>query len=161
MAAVIAWGAASGRRAFGTMPAVTPSRPSHAGRAPTAHFTRVLEAAWRRRATLAASSAVTAYRVLDGAGDGCAGVSLDRYGPAAVLNVDDDAQLSHDGVTEIADAALRLLASAGVTAVYVKPFVRDRSRLGGALPDEARAATPRAGTPLPATLVVEEYRVRF
>jgi 23S rRNA (cytosine1962-C5)-methyltransferase len=140
---------------------VTTSRPSNPGRAATAQFTRALEAAWQRRATLAASSTVTAYRVLDGAGDGLTGVSIDCYGPAAILNVDDDAGLSHDGVTDIADAALRLLGAAGVTAVYVKPFVRDRSRLGGAPPDEARAATPRAGTALPASLVVDEYGAHF
>ena len=43
----------------------------------------------------------------------------------------------------------------------MKPFVRDRSRLGGELPDEARSAMPRAGAPLPETLVVEEYGARF
>jgi 23S rRNA (cytosine1962-C5)-methyltransferase len=143
------------------MPAVTTSRPSSAARAAPAQFSRVLDAAWQRRAALAASSAVTAFRVLDGAGDGCPGVSIDRYGPAAILNVDDDARLSDDDVTTIADSTLQRLGAAGVTAVYVKPFARDRSRLGGALPDEARSATPRAGTALPESLAVEEYGVRF
>jgi 23S rRNA (cytosine1962-C5)-methyltransferase len=143
------------------MAAVTTSRPSGASATTPARFDLMLDAAWRRRAPLAASPLVTAYRVLDGAGDGCPGVSIDRYGPAAVLNVDDDAGLSHDGVTAMADAALRVLGSAGVTAVYVKPFARDRSRLGGTPPDEARSATPRAGTALPASLVVAEYGVRF
>jgi 23S rRNA (cytosine1962-C5)-methyltransferase len=140
---------------------VTTSRPSDAGRAATAPFARLLEAAWRRRGPLVASSAVTAYRVLDGIGDDCAGVAIDRYGPAAVLNVDDDARLSHQDVTAIADATLHALGPSGVMAVYVKPFVRDRSRLGGALPDEARAATPRAGTAVPASIVVAEYGRHF
>lgn len=119
-----------------------------------------LAAAWLRRAPLAHRADLTAYRVLDGAGDGWPGVSIDRYGPAAILNVGDDARLSHEAVTNLAETTLRLLDAAGVSAVYVKPFVRDRSRLGD-LPDEIRAATPRAGTPLPETLIVEEYGVRF
>lgn len=126
-----------------------------------AAFVRTLEAAWRHRRPLAASADVTAYRVLDGAGDNMPGVSIDRYGPAAVLNVYDDARLSYDAVTRVAETTLEVLAPAGIDAVYVKPFVRDRSRLGGALPDEATSSTPRAGVPLPAAIVVEEYGARF
>ncbi len=140
------------------MLAVTTSPPLSAARLDVA---RVLSTAWRRRAPLAGRPDVTAYRVLDGAGDGWPGVSIDRFGPAAIVNVGDDARLSHPAVTSLAAATLRLLEPAGVTAVYVKPFRRDRSRLGGELPDEARAATPRAGTPLPETVVVEEYGVRL
>jgi 23S rRNA (cytosine1962-C5)-methyltransferase len=122
---------------------------------------RTLAAAWRRRAPLVTRPDLTAYRVLDGSGDGWPGLSIDRYGPAAILNVGDDARLSHADVTRLADETLGLLAATGVTAVYVKPFARDRSRLGGDLPDEARSARPRAGAPLPETVVVEEYGVRF
>ena len=49
---------------------------------------------------------MTAYRVLDGAGDGLPGVSIDRYGPAAVLNVGDDARLAPPAVTALAETAL-------------------------------------------------------
>jgi 23S rRNA (cytosine1962-C5)-methyltransferase len=124
-------------------------------------FARALDAALRRRAALAAGADVTAYRVLDGSGDQVPGVSIDRFGPAAVLNVDEDAPLSHADVTAAAEATLVVLAPSGVTAVYVKPFARDRSRLGGDLPDEATSPVPRAGTPLPDSLVVEEYGIRF
>jgi 23S rRNA (cytosine1962-C5)-methyltransferase len=140
---------------------VTRSHRSGRGGFATAGVAAILAAAWQRRAPLAGSTAVTAYRVLDGAGDGLPGVSIDRYGPAAVLNVGEDARLAPPAVTALAETALDLLGAAGVTAVYVKPFVRDRSRLGGELPDESRSATPRAGAPLPQLLVVEEYGARF
>jgi 23S rRNA (cytosine1962-C5)-methyltransferase len=143
------------------MPEVTTSPHSAAARFDHAGMARTLAAAWQRRAALAGRPDLTAYRVFDGAGDGWPGLSIDRYGPAAILNVGDDARLSHADVARLADETLRLLETAGVTAVYVKPFARDRSRLGGELPDEARSALPRAGAPLAETIVVEEYGVRF
>lgn len=129
--------------------------------AAAAGFAPTLEAAWRRRASLVSAPDLTAYRVLDGAGDGVPGVSLDRYGPAAVLNVYDDAHLAEAAVTRMAAVALDVLAPGGVEAVYVKAFARDRSRLGGGLPDEASSPTPRAGVPLPEALIVSEYGARF
>jgi len=126
-----------------------------------ARFAGPLDAAWRRRASLFEAREVTAYRLLDGAGDGVPGVSLDRYGPAAVMNVYEDAHLSQIAVTTAARLTLDLLAPVGLEAVYVKPFARDRSRLGGRSPDESRASVPRAGRPQPESLVVQEYRSRF
>jgi 23S rRNA (cytosine1962-C5)-methyltransferase len=126
-----------------------------------ARFAEFLDAAWRRRAPVFDDGEVTAYRLLDGSGDGVPGVYLDRYGPAAVMNVHDDAHLSQASVTEAARLALDMLAPAGIEAVYVKPFAHDRSRLGGRLPDESRAAAPRAGRRQPESLVVREYESRF
>lgn len=124
-------------------------------------FATRLQTALARRHALAQRADVTAWRALDGRGDGCPGLTIDCYATAAVLNVDEDAGLSHEAVDDTARAALRLLQSRGVEAVYVKPFVRDRSRLGGDLPDESRSATPRAGLVQPEALVVDEYGVRF
>ncbi len=124
-------------------------------------FSEVLQTAIDVRAPLVTGGDVTAYRVLDGAGDGMPGLSIDRYGPAVVLNVFDDARFGHAEVTRMAAAALELLAPTGVEAVYVKAFARDRSRLGGDLPDEASSATPRAGVALPEALVVTEHGLRF
>ncbi|MEZ5418769.1 MAG: class I SAM-dependent methyltransferase [Vicinamibacterales bacterium] len=123
-------------------------------------FSARLSAALHRRATLAGQAAVTAWRVLDGEGDGVPGMFVDRYGPAAVMSVYDDARMSEAGVTAAAAATLEALAPLGVEGVYVKRFVRDRSRLGGA-PDESRSAMPRAGRPVPEALVVEECGVRY
>jgi len=104
---------------------------------------------------------VTAYRVLDGRGDGLPGVYLDRYGPAAVLSVHEDARLSNAAITTAAQSTLEVLGPAGIEAVYVKPFARDRSRLSGRAPEESRAATPRVGRRQPESLVVREYASRF
>lgn len=128
------------------------------------HPTRVLTvlpAALEARQALLDSSDVTAYRLVDGAGDRLAGLYLDRYGPAVVLSVYDDAALDEAAVTTVADAVLERLAAFGVESVYVKRFARDRSRLGGQAPEEARRAQPRAGVPQPETLVVCEHASRF
>jgi 23S rRNA G2069 N7-methylase RlmK/C1962 C5-methylase RlmI len=109
-----------------------------------ATFSESLEAAWRRRAPIVEAGDVTAYRVLDGRGDGLPGVYLDRYGPAAVLSVHDDARLSHASITTAAQSTLEVLGPVGIEAVYVKPFARDRSRLSGRAPEESRAASPRS-----------------
>ncbi len=126
-----------------------------------ARFADSLGAAGRRRASVSEDGAVTAYRLIDGSGDGVPGVYLDRYGPAAVLNVHEDARLSQSWVTGAARLTLDQLAQAGLEAVYVKAFARDRSRLGGRAPDELRAAVPRAGRAQPESLVVREYGSRF
>lgn len=132
--------------------------PSRAlGTVDTAPFARALDAALRRRTALIAQTDVTAWRVLDGKGDGVRGLSIDRYGPAAVMNVYDDAGLPDEAVTAVAAVTLERLGPLGIESVYVKPFVRDRSRLGGALGDEATSPVPRAGVPQPEALVVEEY----
>ena len=125
-------------------------------------FDTRLRTALSRREALVRASDTTAWRVLDGAGDGLPGLYVDRLGPAAILSVYDDARLSDEAVTAAARAVLELLApAAGVRAVYVKPFARDRSRLGGDLPDESRLPTPRAGAAQPEALVVLEHGARF
>jgi 23S rRNA G2069 N7-methylase RlmK/C1962 C5-methylase RlmI len=124
-------------------------------------FAARLTAARQHRTALVAAGAVTAWRVVDGGGDDLPGIAIDRYGPCVVLNVGEDAGWSDRDVTAAARRTLDLLAPDGIEAVYVKPFARDRSRLGGRLPDEARSPTPRAGRPQPAALTVEEYGVRL
>lgn len=128
------------------------------------HSTRVitvLPAALEARKALLESTDVTAYRLIDGAGDRLAGLYLDRFGPAVVLSVYDDAALDESAVTEVANAALERLAPFGVESVYVKRFARDRSRLGGQAPEESRQAQPRAGATQPETLLVREYASQF
>ncbi len=124
-------------------------------------FRRALASAWSLRAPLHAVSALSACRIVDGAGDGLPGLYVDRYGPALVFSVYDDAGLSEEDVTAASHAMLDVLQPEGVESVYVKRFVRDRSRLGGQAPAETRASTPRAGRPQPETLVVREYGAQF
>lgn len=99
--------------------------------------------------------------MFDGAGDGLAGVYIDRYGPVIILNVYDDARWSDDAISSAARDILDLTGRDGVAAVYVKRFQKDRSRLGGRAPAESTSPAPRAGSPQPTFLTVKEYGVEF
>lgn len=124
-------------------------------------FAAAFVQACHRRRALVAGRETTAYRLFDGAGDGMAGVAVDRYGPAAVLSVYDDSRWSDPGISDAAQVVLETLAEAGLESVYVKRFSRDRSRRGGRAPAESSSPTPRAGRPQPETIAVAEYGVRF
>lgn len=113
-----------------------------------------------RRQALAARR-LTAYRLFDGAGDGIQGVYVDRYGPAAILGVYEDSRWPDAAITRAAHEILDQLGAAGVEAVYVKRFAKDRTRLGGRAPAECSSPTPRAGRPQPETLIVNEHDLRF
>ena len=119
----------------------------------------MLTRSFRRREAIQDST--TAYRLFDGVGDGLPGIYIDRYGPAVVLSVYDDASLSDHAITAAAEEILATLAPDGVEAVYVKPFTKDRSRLGGRAPAETQSPTPRAGSAQPETLIVHEHGVRY
>jgi 23S rRNA (cytosine1962-C5)-methyltransferase len=119
-----------------------------------------LRAAWTVRGPLHAADLST-YRLLDGAGDGVPGLYLDRYGPAVVCSVYDDARLGDGEVDLVAASVLEQFARSGIESVYVKPFARDRSRLGGQAPPETRGARPRAGRPQPETILVREYSSQY
>lgn len=127
----------------------------------SAAFGDVFRQSCARRDVLVRSPRLTAYRLLDGAGDGIPGVYVDRYGPAAALIVHDDSGWGDAVVSDAARAVLDALAPTGLEAVYVKHFSRDRSRLGGRAPEEAGSPTPRAGIPQPEMLIVEEHGVRY
>ncbi len=124
-------------------------------------FTEAFARACARRASVVDAPHLTAYRLFDGAGDGFAGIYVDRYGPAAVLSVHDDSGWTDQAISEAARGVLAALAPAGLEAVYVKHFTRDRSRLGGRAPAEATSPVPRAGVAQPEALVVEEHGVRY
>lgn len=124
-------------------------------------FADAFARALAHRSALIASTVTTAYRLFDGAGDHLPGVYVDRLGPAAILSVYEDARWSEDEVSDAAASVLAATAEAGIAAVYVKRFIKDRSRLGGRPPSESTMATPRSGTPQPETLTVDEYGVHY
>jgi 23S rRNA (cytosine1962-C5)-methyltransferase len=113
-----------------------------------------------QRRPLFDSPDTSTYRLFDGAGDGVAGVYVDRYGPVAILSVYDDAQWRDEAVSEAARAILDA-GGAVIQSVYVKRVGKDRSRLGGRAPAESTSRIPRAGVPQPETLIVQEHGVRF
>lgn len=125
------------------------------------YYRSALSDAWSRRAPLHASPDTTAYRIIDGAGDGVSGVYVDRYGPAVILGVHDDSRMSEEAIDSAAHSTLEVLEAHGIESVYVKQFARDRSRLGGHAPEESRTATPRAGRPQPESLTILEHGIKF
>ena len=127
---------------------------------PSAFVPAFAKSCLNRRALLY-SRAVTAYRLFDGVGDGIAGIYIDRYGPAVVVNVYDDARWDDQQITHAANTILESLNANGVESVYVKRFSKDRSRLGGKAPEESTSPKPRAGVEQAPVLTVEEYGARF
>jgi len=122
----------------------------------TSHFADLLRRAIERRRPLLDTGRTQAMRLFSGIADGLDGVFVDIYGPGAVLIVyEGRAPAEFDGRAQAA-TVLEVLGPLGVTAVYHKPFARDRSRMGGALPEEVTSATPAAGEPLAEAIVVQE-----
>jgi 23S rRNA (cytosine1962-C5)-methyltransferase len=108
----------------------------------------------RRRAMIDAN--VEALRIFSGQADGVDGIFVDRYGFGAVLIYYEGRAPRDFHPHTQATTILETLQPLGVTAVYLKPFARDRSHLGGDLPEVATQATPAAGQPLPEAIVVRE-----
>lgn len=121
----------------------------------------LLPAVVGRRRALIDSGVTEAFRVFSGDVDGLPGVFVDVLGPGAVMIV-------HEGVAPAAFDAEREAAGVleamsgpsvglGVRAVYHKPFARDRSRMGGALPSCVTEAAPCAGEALREFVLVREH----
>ena len=95
---------------------------------------QLVKRAVQRRSSLEHAGATTAYRLLNGVGDGLPGITADRYGEVVVVNVYDLGSAS-------ADALVAALAGAtGVRAVYVKRRPRSATRLSTA---QVAALAPR------------------
>ena len=122
-----------------------------------AEFQRLLAPAVDRRRGLLGAGITQAFRAFSGDGDGLDGVYIDIYGPGAVMiEYEGRAPAGFDAAAG-AQLALEALRPLGVRAVYHKPFIRDRSRLGGALPECVTNARPAAGEVLPEFLLVREH----
>lgn len=112
--------------------------------------------ALERRRALIDSGRTRAFRAFSGEVDGVEGVYIDVYGEGAVLMVyEGRAPRGFDGAKE-AGTVLEVLRPLGVKGVYLKPFAKDRSKLGGALPAVVTKARPAAGEELAEALVVRE-----
>ncbi len=115
-----------------------------------------LPKALARRRALIESGRTQAFRAFCGEADGIDGVFVDVYGPGAVLIVyEGRSPSSFDPVAETA-GALEGLAPLGVRAVYLKPFAKDRSKLGGVLPACVIEPTPAAGEALAESILIRE-----
>lgn len=115
----------------------------------------LLDRALRRRAPLRQDRATTAFRWLNGAGDGAPGLTLDLLGDVAVLS-------TYDAVEPgpVADAAMGLLP---LRALYLKVRPREAGRLRGEERAARAPALPLRGEPVESVEVQEEglsFRIR-
>jgi 23S rRNA (cytosine1962-C5)-methyltransferase len=118
-------------------------------------LTGLLNLANERRAPLSndPDRTTTAYRLVNGTGDGLPGVTLDKYGDALVLN-------SYDLQLEPGAPALQILLDAisviwQKMSVYGKFRPRQASTLSSARPEEVAPEKPLVGVHLPELTVVE------
>jgi 23S rRNA (cytosine1962-C5)-methyltransferase len=115
---------------------------------------RLVQRAVQRRSSFDHAGATTAYRLLNGAGDGLPGLTVDRYGEVVVANLYDRGPASED--TLIA----ALAGTAGVRAVYVKRRPRSATRLSAAHVEALAPTTPAWGAAVD-EILVREHGLRF
>jgi 23S rRNA (cytosine1962-C5)-methyltransferase len=121
-------------------------------------FRTLLTRALAVRESLIRSKTTQAIRVFSGEADGLDGVFLDVYADGAVLIVYEGRAPQAFDVDHQAQAALEILQPAlGVRAVYLKPFAKDRSSMGGELPACTTDPKPIAGEALPEVTLVREH----
>ncbi len=138
-------------------PPPPPPTPDSDSLPPDAAFATALARAIARRAPLIKARKTEAFRVFGGLSDGLDGIMLDVYGDGAVLIVYEGRaprSLDHGAA---AHAALDALGPLGVRAVYLKPFAKDRSRIGDELPPIVTDPTPAAGKPLQESQLIREH----
>jgi len=119
-----------------------------------------LAAAFARRAHLLRAADTTVCRLFSGTSDGIDGMYIDRLGPGIVIALYEGRVpegIDHDMLAADALRAANDLVPRCANAVYVKPFAKDRSRLGGEAPAMTRDAVPLAGEELPESVVVREH----
>lgn len=123
----------------------------------SADLTKLIAAAIIKRRSLIDSGTTQAIRVFSGQADGLEGVFIDVYGEGAVLIVYEGrapkAMMDPGAPGTVLDA----LRPLGVRAVYLKPFAKDRSKIGGELPPMVTDLTPAAGDALSEALMVREH----
>ncbi len=121
----------------------------------------LLAAALDGRRELTERPDLDAYRLFAGAGDGLDGLYIDRYAQGAAMIVYEGSPADALKAPDAGATVLEALAPLGVRAVYHKPFPRDRSKLGGQMPDVVKDPTPIAGQPLEPAFPINEYGATF
>jgi len=108
----------------------------------------------QRRSSFDHTGATTAYRLLNGAGDGLPGLTVDRYGEVVVANLYDRCPAREDTLV------VTLAGTTGARAVYVKRRPRSATRLSTAQVAALAPATPAWGTAVD-EILVREHGLRF
>src|SRR2546429_1072407 len=110
-------------------------------------FEQLVLRAVQRRSPLDQAGATTAYRLLNGAGDGLPGITADRYGEVVVANLYDQGPESEEAVVAA------LAGMTGVRAIYVKRRPRSATRLSANQVADLAPATPAWGAAVDASVV--------
>ncbi len=131
-----------------------PHAPASADQRATGSLVELVRRAWDRRAPLRDIGETSAYRLINGAGDGVPGVTVDYYGGALVANFYDDSV--QDAV--LCEALVQTVPC--VTAIYGKRRPRSLSRLSAAQTAALAPAAPLWGVARP-DLIVRENGLRF
>ncbi len=130
---------------------------------PTSHATiaQCLDRAGQRRSSLHDDPDITTYRLFHGASDGVPGLFIDRYGPGCTLVRYVDLAGEVPDAERLGKVVLDAFANLGVTSVYDKPFVRDRSAMSGREDAVLTDPAPIAGESLPDSIIVREPAGQF
>lgn len=133
----------------------------NSGPTASSRFASLLGRAISQRKPLIESGVSDAFRVFGGEADGMDGLYVDVYGSGAIL-------IEYQGRVKPAISpgiagrvVLDALWNKGVRAVYHKPFSKDRSRMGGKLPEVATSRDPIAGEALPEAFVIAEHGIKL
>jgi 23S rRNA (cytosine1962-C5)-methyltransferase len=127
-------------------------------RAPDAAFFRAtLAAALELRRTLGLADGESAYRLVNGEGDGLSGLAADVYGPFAVVTALSRGLLGHARL--LAQTALELLPAAGLPLRGA--VLKTRLKSAGTAPERAKARDDVVGETPPDKLVVRESGVSY
>lgn len=115
--------------------------------------------ALERRAALLADVDTTALRLFHGAGDGVAGLVIERLGRALICQL-------HEGVLAVSEAALRggilwLAERCAAQAVYLKHFPRERSGALERLAPELTDPQPWHGAATAPEFAIRENSLQF
>jgi len=126
---------------------------------PSESVIRALDAALRKRTALLADPGLTACRLLHDRADGIEGLVVEKLADVLVLQ-------RHEGRLRLSEGELRGLAEClrrrvEARAVYVKHFVRDRSRAEAEVAERHRDPRPWLGEPVEPERIVCEYGLRF
>lgn len=114
---------------------------------------RILHAALARRAVLLASDTTDAYRLIHGADEDLPGLVAERFGEVAILQALDDSPVLHAELPAIAEW---YRATLGLSAVYLKQFVKDRVRADLDVLNRMKSPQPFVGGAVPEEIAIRE-----
>jgi 23S rRNA (cytosine1962-C5)-methyltransferase len=118
-----------------------------------------IDAALVRRETLRADTTLEALRLFHDRADGIEGLVIEQLGPVLIVQIHEGLfRGSHD---ELGGAIERLHRQLGTRAVYLKQFVKDRSRPDPGVSAAHRQAAPWKGRPVAEEIAVREHERRF